>query len=191
MTAPVRTRRKNAFNIYREAEKLASFDEFPMLRPEVDPQVHLSKNDVDQPFHLACEKDTVLAQMSGKSRVIFADGSVRFFDLVPGEFAYVPAGYAHRILTVEPGAVIRYKAQKPGNESIIWYCSSCDAEVHRFDWQADEAPVQQGYVEACQEFNADVKHRTCGGCGTELPPVDLTAFRWDAISAKLLEADDE
>ena len=45
----VTTRRKNSFNLFREASKLASFDEFPMLRPEVDPQLTLSSNSVDQP----------------------------------------------------------------------------------------------------------------------------------------------
>src|SRR5689334_4342042 len=98
MSNAVSTRRKNRFNLLREAAKLASFDEFPMLRPEVDPQLHLSHNEVDQPFYLVCEKDTVIAQFSGHSRIDLKEGSVRYFDLTAGDYVYVPGGIPHRIL---------------------------------------------------------------------------------------------
>ena len=191
MSAPVRTRRKNGFNIFREAQKLSSFDEFPMLRPEVDPQLHLSRNEVDQPFHLVCEKDTVLAQFSGESRVEFANGSVRFFDMGRGDFVYVPAGAAHRLLTVETGVVARYKASAPGAETIIWYCDGCGGEISRHEGNATQAPAQQLYQEACEAFNGDAARRRCGACGSEHVPVDLSPFRWQAVADKLLEPEDE
>lgn len=191
MSAPVRTRRKNAFNIFREAEKLSSFDEFPMLRPEVDPQLHLSRNEVDQPFHLTCEKDTVIGQFSGQSRVEFTDGPVRFFDLAAGEFAYVPAGMAHRVRTVEPGAMLRYKARLPGSEAVVFMCDACGGELSRHEFDASAVPPQQAYQAACEEFNGSSELRRCSACGSERALVDLSAFRWQAVAEKLLETEDD
>lgn len=190
MSAPVRTRRKNMFNLFREGEKLASFDEFPMLRPDVDPQLHLSRNEVDQPFHLICEKDTVVAQFSGLSRLEFTDGPVRYFDLAPGDYAYVPAGMAHRVRTVESGVFLRYKAREPGAETVLWLCAGCGSELERFDMDASAAPAQQGYQAACEQFNAAEGGHDCPQCGANHPAVDMSPFRWQSVADKLLEVED-
>lgn len=191
MNAPVRTRRKNGFNLFREAAKLSSFDEFPMLRPEVDPQIHLSRNDVDQPFHLICEKDTVIGQFSGESRVEFVDGPVRYFDLAAGDFTYVPAAAAHRVRTVTPGVMLRYKAREPGNETILWLCDSCRGELGRYDVNATAQPVQLGYQAASEKYNAELAGKDCPTCGTVAPPVDLAHFRWQAVAEKLAESEED
>lgn len=191
MSAPVRTRRKNTFNLFKEAEKLASFDEFPMLRPEVDPQVHASRNTVDQPFHLSCAKDTVIAQASGEARVEFPDGPVRYFDLVPGDFVYVPAGSAHRIRTLKEGVQIRYKARSPGLERVAFRCDACGAQLDAFDIDPEGAPVQQGYDFAVRRFNAETGRRQCRACGVEHDLIDLAPFRWAAIAEKLATPDDD
>ena len=191
MTKPVRTRRKNAFNLYREAENMASFDEFPMLRPEVDPQIHLSRNEVSQPFHLSCEKDTVIVQLSGRSRLEFTNGSVRYFDLEPGDFAYVPGGAIHRLTMVSSGAMLRYKAREPGAEKVLWFCDHCGKEVARHEWNATEIPPQQGYLTACNAYNTDENRRRCPACGTVHAPLDLSPFRWEAIVEKLAETDED
>lgn len=189
MNARVSTRRKNAFNLFREVGKLSSFDEFPMLRPEIDPQVHLSRNTVDQPFHLLCEKDTVLAQFSGRTRLVFRDGAVRYFDLDPGDYVYVPAGRAHRVLTLEAGAVLRYKAARPGAEAAVWYCETCGEELDRHVFDADAGPVQAGYQFAAERHNAEPERRFCAACGAVHDPIDLSPFRWSAV-AEALVADD-
>lgn len=186
----VTTRRKNSFNIFREASKLESFDEFPMLRPEVDPQLTLSNNSVDQPFFLVCEKDSVIAQASGKAQVIFHDGPVRYFDLVPGDFVYVPGGTAHRVLTREPGNQLRYKAREAGSEAVVWYCDNCSAEVDRHSWSAGEHASQAGYLTACERHNGETARRTCSQCGHSHSAVDLAAFRWRAIAEALAQDDD-
>lgn len=185
---PVRTRRKNKFNFLKEAERLQSFDEFPMLRPEIDPQLHLSRNSVDQPFYLRCEKDTVIAQPTGGSRIEFADGPTRYFDTEPGDYVYVPAGYSHRVHTSEPGILIRYKAREPGSETVLWLCPDCGGEVHRHQIDGNAGPVQAGYAEACRAFNADAELRRCAACTTELPEIDLQPFRWDEIACAIVEA---
>lgn len=191
MSVRISTRRKNHFNLFREAEKLGSFDEFPMLRPEVDPQVHLSRNSVDQPFYLLCEKDTVIAQFSGRSRVVFQEGSVRYFDVEPGDFVYAPGGIAHRILTLEPGHVMRYKARQPGQETVLWLCKSCGTELARETWNADERLPQEAYQAACEQYNAQAASRKCKSCGTEHEQVDLSAFRWSAVGEALSRTDDD
>src|SRR5262245_48010997 len=122
MSEAVTTRRKNALNLFREAKKLVSFDEFPLLRPEVDPQLHASHNSADQPFYLTCEKDTLLVQMSGRARVSFREGGVRYFEMGPGDYVYVPGGVPHTVATHEAGVVFRYKAREPGLEQVDWYC---------------------------------------------------------------------
>ena len=191
MVQPVRTRRKNRFNFLKEAPSLESFDEYPMLRPEVDPQVHVSRNSVDQPFYLVCEKDTVLAQFSGAARVDFQQGAVRWFDLVPGDYVYVPGGVPHRVLVTEPGEQIRYKASQPGAESVVWYCDSCEAELDRHDFDAQAAPAQAGWLAGADRHNAEDARRTCRACGAAHPPIDLAPFRWAAIVDALTASEDD
>lgn len=187
----VRTRRKNKFNFLKEAERLQSFDDFPMLRPEIDPQLHLSRNSVDQPFYLRCEKDMVLAQPTGASRIEFADGPTRYFDMEPGDYVYVPAGYGHRVRTSEPGILIRYKAREPGSETILWLCPDCGSEVHHCQIDGNAGPVQAGYAEACRTFNADAELRRCPACATGCPAIDLQPFRWDEVARAIIEAESD
>src|SRR6185312_11278829 len=87
----------------------------------IDPQLHLSRNRVKQPFFLICEQDTMLAQMSGEARVEFRAGPVRYFDMTVGDFVYVPAGTPHRIVPKTESVHLRYKAEKPGLEAVAWY----------------------------------------------------------------------
>lgn len=186
MTQPVRTRRKNKFNFIKEAERLESFDEFPMLRPEVDPQLHVSRNSVDQPFYLRCAKDSVIAQPTGASRVEFVDGPVRHFDTEPGDYVYVPAGYAHRVRTIRNGILLRYKARDHGGETVEWRCEGCGKTLH--SRHIAEGPVQAGYAAACAEFNGSEEKRRCKQCGAVHPAIDLSPFRWAEV-AKAIEAE--
>lgn len=190
MAQSVRTRRKNRFNFLKEAESLESFDEFPMLRPDVDPQLHVSRNTVDQPFFLRCNKDSVIAQPLGASRIEFVDGPARYFDAEPGDYVYVPAGYAHRVLTVRDGVVLRYKARDHGGETVIWYCEGCAEPLANHEI-AEDQPVQAGYADACEAFNADASLRRCRACGVDHPAVDLAPFRWREVAAALAESDAE
>ena len=192
MTGPaLRIRRKNAFNLHREAGKLRSFDEYPLLRPEVDPQLHFSKNEVDQPFWLALAKDCVLTLASGQSRVLFHAGPARYFDMAPGEFVYVPAEAAHRVIVDEPGILIRYKARDFGAESVLWFCESCDTELFRSSWRQSEMLPQAGYLQGVQQFNTDEGRRTCKSCGARHAVVDLTPFRWETVANALARGEDD
>jgi hypothetical protein len=181
-------RRKRQVNIFEDAREAGPYDEFPVLPPDMEPQVHLSRNDRPQPFYLICERDTVLAQVSGDAMVAFAEGPARYFTLEPGDYVYVPAGTPHQITPRSESVQLRYKAKAPGLEGVAWYCPTCGAEVAREEWDtADELP-QDAYWRICQAFNADAARRACARCGTEHPPLDLTGIRWPEIAAAIRAA---
>lgn len=174
------------FMTFKEADDLGPFDEKPVLSANVDPQLHMSRAEGDLPFYLICAKDTTLVIMSGKARVCFAQGGVRWFDALPGDFVYVPAGMPHTIKTVVPGVLYRYKARKPGLEAVAWRCPPCDSEVHRVTWSSDAEISQAAYAKALDAFNADVSLRTCRACGTVHPPVSFDASRWRELAISLV-----
>ncbi len=178
-------RRKNSLNLFREAPKLGSFDEFPVLRPEVDPQLHVSRNEVAQPFYLICEKDCLIALVSGRAVVHFTQGSVRFFDMEPGDFVYVPASIPHRIEVREAGIQLRYKAREAGLEAVAWTCGGCGSEICREVWDTAVTLPQEAYLAACTSFNEDVQARSCPACGEVHPVIDLQAFRWAQVAQTL------
>ena len=133
----------------------------------------------------------MIAQASGRAQVVFHEGPVRYFDLVPGDFVYIPGGTAHRILTKEPGNQLRYKAREPGSETVVWYCDSCSHEMDRHSWNAGEQSPQAGYAAACERHNGETVRRTCSHCGHTHAAVDLGAFRWPAVAAALAQSEDE
>jgi hypothetical protein len=180
-------RRKNRFETYKEAASRTSYDEFPMLELGIDPQLHLSRNSVPQPFFLICEQDTVLAQMSGAARVEFRDSPVNYHTLALGDFVYVPGGTPHRIVPTEPSIHIRYKASRPGLEAVAWY--SDRNEIARVTWDCAQELPQEAYLRACRAFNADVKMRTCPESGAVLPQIDLAPFHWADVAAEVREAE--
>ena len=181
--------RKRMLHIFKEAREAGPYDEFPVLAENLDPQVHLSRNDRPQPFFLICERDSVLVQMSGEGRIEFQDSSVRYQTLAPGDFVYVPAGTPHRILPTTESVQLRFKARESGLEGVAWYCSSCGAEVWREEWDTAEELPQEGYWRACQAFNASPEQRICPTCGAEHPPADLTGIHWPEVSAAIRAMD--
>lgn len=174
-------RRKNRFETYKEAASRGNYDEFPMFELGIDPQLHLSRNNVAQPFFLICEQDTVLVQMSGNARIEFRNSPANYFDLALGDFVYVPGGTPHRLVPQEESVHLRYKAAKPGLEAAAFYKGS--DEVARVTWDCAKETPQEGYLRACETFNADAKLR--GG----LAEIDLRPFSWAEIAAEVKEAE--
>ena len=172
--------RRNTFKTFEEAPKRGPYDEFPMLKSGIDPQLCLSCNDRPQPFFVICEQDTLVAQMSGRARIEFRDSAVNYFDLVPGDYVYVPGGTPSRIIPDDVSVNLRYKLEHPGLEAVAWY----DAEGHEtrvtFD-TAVELP-QEGYFRACTAFNQSAEMRR------GLTPIDLSPFRWKEVAAEIREA---
>lgn len=167
------------------AQQRGPYDEYPMLPPGIDPQVHLSRNDRPQPFYLICEHDCVLVTMTGTGRVLFPVGSVRYWDLESGDFVYVPGGTPHRIVPSEECVHLRYKAEKAGLEAVAWLCDECGHEMSRVVWDTAVELPQSAYQRACESFNTTAAARTCSECGHQHPPIDLSAFGWGRITAEL------
>jgi len=182
-------RRKNRLEIYKEAPSRGPYDECPMLELGIDPQLHLSRNAVPQPFFLVCEQDTVIAQMSGTARIEFRDSAVNYFDMALGDFAYIPGGTPHRIAPKAESIHLRYKASAPGLEAVAWYSDKTREELSRITWDCAAELPQEAYLRACRAFNADPKMRTCPTTGAVLPQIDLAPFRWAELAAEIKEAE--
>lgn len=174
-------RRKNRFETYKEAASRGNYDEFPMLELGIDPQLHLSRNSVPQPFFLVCEQDSILVQMSGAARLEFRNSPANYFDMALGDFVYVPGGTPHRLVPQSESIHLRYKASRPGHEAVAWYQGN--DEVARIAWDCAEELPQAAYLRACRAFNADAKLRV------GLPAIDLAPFHWEEAAAEVKEAE--
>jgi 3-hydroxyanthranilate 3,4-dioxygenase len=80
---------------------------------------------------------------------------------------------------------MRYKAREAGLEGVAWYCESCGAELFRHVFDTATTYPQEGYLAACELFNADAGRRTCGGCAAAHPSVDVEAYRWPQLAEQL------
>ena len=172
---------------YALAAQSGPYDEGSILPEDLDIQLTLSRNDRPQPFHLICEHDSVIVVMSGRGRVEFRGTSVLHEDYVLGDVIYVPAGTPHRILPVEDSIHHRFKLPESKLEGVAWYCEGCSEEIHRIVWSIADAPPQEGYLEACNAFNANEALRRCENCHAEHPRLDLDGYRWEALSKALRE----
>ena len=177
--------RKKTFQALRESRKLGPYDDMPMLPDDIQIQVHLSRNDRPQPFHLICEKDTMLLALSGAGTVEFKGVSIDSFTVKAGDCIYIPAGAPHRIVPTEENVMLRYKPQPAGLEGMAWFCGGCGAELHRAVWDSAKAIAQEMYHAEGQRFATDAALRTCGGCGTVHPAPDIAAFRWLAAAREV------
>lgn len=173
--------RKRMVHTFREAKNAGPYDEYPILTEDVDPQLHLSRNDRQQPFFLTCGKDSMIVQMSGTARVEFRGSSVNTFDTVPGDYVYVPAGTPHRISPDGVAVQYRYKARNSGLEGVSFRCPSCDRQLSSEVWDTAEELPQKAYLRIVEAFNADEAARTCSHCSTVHPAIDLSGYRWKQI----------
>lgn len=169
-------------NVFDLALEIGPWDERPVAPSFADPQVCMSRGSSAQPFFLICEKDTVVMQIIGSADVQLRYTGMRHTRLEVGDILYVPAGTPCRIEPREESIHLRYKAINPGLEGVAWFCPSCDAEVRRYEFDAELLPVQLGYLDACRAFNAEPEHRTCGVCQTIHPAIDIEGYRWAQIA---------
>lgn len=96
--------------------------------------------------------------------------------LCPGDLAHSPRRPENTW-----GSVIERKRRTDENETFVWYCEKCDAQVlSRTVVQGDIArQVSQVY----EAFNADQSMRTCKACGYVFPPTPM-AERLGFLQAK-------
>jgi len=179
-------RRSKEFDILTAArECLGSYDEWPCLPAGIDPMPYLSRNRVPQPFYLISAHDRILVHLGGTGRVEFREASIHYFDLVCGDFVYLPAGTPSRIVPETPCLQLIYRAEPRGQETALWYCSGCGTELHRVVLDEAEGLLQRAYWTACQTFSDNLAVHTCARCATIHPPLDLTDIRWLEVAAAL------
>ena len=93
-----------------------------------------------------------------------------------GEILHCPAGTPHspRFPRDAYVLVLERKRRTGEQDRFLWYCPSCDAQLHEAvrqvgDWRDD--PVSEVYA----EFYGAESHRTCGKCGHVTPRPEATA----------------
>lgn len=179
--------RKKTFHVFKEANKTGPYDERPMLPDAIDIQVFMNRNDHPQPFHLICEKDTLICQISGKGRVDFKGTCINYYPLAAGDYIYVPAGAPHRLIPDGENVTVRYKAQNAGLEGVAWYCKKCSNELFREVWDTVETISHEAYLRLTKKFSDDSELRTCDECGDVHEPVDLGPYRWESVAKEIRE----
>ena len=177
--------RNHTLFTFAAAAKAGNYDERPMLPDTLDLQIHLSKNDRPQPFHLICQHDTVLMVMSGEGRVEYRDASVLRHSYEVGDHLYVPAGVPHRVVPASESIMYRYKLPETELEGVAWYCDGCGKELYREVFELSAELPQEAYARIVRAFNADAARRTCNGCGAVHPEIDLAPFRWSEVAREL------
>jgi 3-hydroxyanthranilate 3,4-dioxygenase len=181
--------RRRMLHGFKAAQEVGNYSEIPVLLANVDPQVHLSRNSVPQPFHLVCEKDTVLVQLSGEAVLELRDSSVNRFALRAGDHVYVPGGTPHRVVPRSESVQIRYRAKEAGLEGVAWFCDGCGTELSRVEWSTRETVSQRAYLDSCTAFNADVERRRCSSCAGIHAEIDLSHFSTWAATAEQLHGE--
>ncbi|MFI1379905.1 hypothetical protein [Embleya sp. NPDC020886] len=178
------TRRRRMLQALEVAPELGDYADAAVLPADTDPQLYLAYNRLAQPFHLICQHDTVLSQLSGAVDVHLRESSVNRFLMATGDHVYVPAGTPHRIVPREEGVTLRYLPLDAGRLGAAWFCADCGHELARYEWEHDnDVPLTHFYAAACARFTADVGARTCKACSAVHPEIDLAVFdRSEAVT---------
>ncbi|MFE5325970.1 hypothetical protein ACFRCG_06115 [Embleya sp. NPDC056575] len=171
------TRRRRMLKSLETGPELGDHVEAAVLPADTDPQLYLAYNRLAQPFHLICQHDTVLSQMSGTVAVHLRESSVNRFVMGTGDHVYVPAGTPHRLVPREEGVTLRYMPLDAGRLGVAWFCAGCGHELTRYEWEHDnDVPLSHYYTAACTRFTTDEAARTCRDCSAVHPEIDLSAF---------------
>jgi 3-hydroxyanthranilate 3,4-dioxygenase len=86
-----------------------------------------------------------------------------------GELLLVPAHTPHSPHRPADtwGLVIEIKRGAGDEESLLWFCERCNAELHRVTMSAMD--LERDLRAAIEAFDASVAHRTCARCGHVQP----------------------
>ena len=182
--------RKNRFSTFQEAAARGAYDEFPMLEIGIDPQLHLSRNSVAQPFFLICEQDSMIAQLSGAVRIEFRNSSVGYFDAEIGDFIYVPGGTPHRI--VPKSESIPISVTKPSIRASKPSRGSTRHRGRRSAASPGIAPTSCRRRPIFAPAAPSMRHRPCAPARQPArcwPEIDLSPFRWEEIAAEIKAAE--
>jgi 3-hydroxyanthranilate 3,4-dioxygenase len=120
-------------------------------------------------FHLD-PFDEIFFQIQGEIAVhVIEDGRERKIPVKEGEVFLLPKGVYHspRRPAGTVGLVLERPRQRDELDAIAWFCPNCAAKLHEVQFWCDD--IEQGLKSVIEAFNADLRLRTCGKCGTLLP----------------------
>lgn len=128
-------------------------------------------------FHVD-PRSELFYQVRGDIRVdLIVDDGRRVTRIVrEGELMLVPASMPHAPMR-PPGSwglVIEQPRQAGEVDELVWYCGSCDHELHRVGFSLGDIETQ--LAEVIEAFNGDADARTCEVCGTRSPIPKPFAF---------------
>ena len=169
--------RRRVIPTFKAAAEIGNYEDVALIPEDVDPQVELSRNSVTQPFYVIIDEDTVLAMMSGQSRIVMKYSSVNSFLGSSGDNIYVPAGTPHRIEPVEESVIVRYTSNEPVRRGAAFFCEDCGNETFRLEWMhvGTVSPVLV-YADVARRFNKT--DRMCDSCGNVAEPVSFESLGW-------------
>jgi hypothetical protein len=175
--------RSRVQDLYGLADRVHSYDEWPLVPEEVDPQVSISHNDVRQPFFLILDHDTCVAQLKGTARIEFSEGPIRQLPLEPADWVYVPAGIGHRIKPYTPSLQLRFSAREAHIERAVFKCDCCQSDLSSTTWNSGSTLRQEGFLAAALRAERFVQH-PCPHCGASVTR-DESSYRWREVAELL------
>lgn len=122
-------------------------------------------------FHVDPSEE-IFYQLKGDCyvEIINAKGKREVITVKEGEVFLLPANVPHSPHRVADtiGIVIERDRADGELEDFVWFCDSCDKEMHRVTVQLTNIEVQ--VKEAINGFNSNLELRTCKNCGHVMPP---------------------
>lgn len=122
-------------------------------------------------FHVDPSEE-IFYQLKGSCyvEIINAEGKREVVTVKEGEMFLLPPNVPHSPHRVPDtiGIVIERDRAEGELEDLVWFCESCDNEMHRITVQLTDIEVQvKGGIE---EFNSSLELRTCKCCGHVMAP---------------------
>jgi 3-hydroxyanthranilate 3,4-dioxygenase len=122
-------------------------------------------------FHVDPSEE-IFYQVKGSCyvEVINSEGKREVVEVKEGEMFLLPANVPHSPHRVADtiGLVIERNRAEGELEDFVWFCDSCDQQMHKVTIQLTNIEVQ--VKEAIAAFNGSLDLRTCKHCGHVMPP---------------------
>lgn len=122
-------------------------------------------------FHVDPSEE-IFYQLKGSCfvEVINNEGKREVVEVKEGEMFLLPANVPHSPHRVADtmGLVIERNRAEGELEDFVWFCDSCDQQMHKVTIQLTNIEVQ--VKEAIAAFNGSLDLRTCKNCGHVMPP---------------------
>jgi 3-hydroxyanthranilate 3,4-dioxygenase len=122
-------------------------------------------------FHVDPSEE-IFYQLKGSCyvEVINSEGKREVVEVKEGEMFLLPANVPHSPHRVADtiGLVIERNRAEGELEDFVWFCDSCDQQMHKVTIQLTNIEVQ--VKEAIAAFNGSLDLRTCKHCGHVMPP---------------------